>query len=101
MPTRRPVKGLQTGVEVPGPSRWPTVWPASTSVPLAQVVERAEDADGRGDDHPLRDEQPFAVGQQGFHQCTSGARGTSSGVAMLWTVTPGAPRFASAASIEP
>ena len=31
------------------------------------VVERAEHADRRGDDHPLGHEEPLAVGQQGFH----------------------------------
>src|SRR5439155_7182071 len=37
MPTRRPRNGLQTGVDVPGPSSSPTAWPSSTNAPSSSV----------------------------------------------------------------
>ncbi len=71
-------------------------------VARVDVVERAEHAHRGGDDHPLGHEEPFTVGQEGFHGlCDLQDRGMSSGVATLRTVTDGAPRLASAASIEP
>ena len=39
MPTSRP-RRLQTGVEVPGPSRWPTAWPACRSAPSSTSASR-------------------------------------------------------------
>src|SRR5712692_4137175 len=37
MPTSCPRNGLKTGVEVPGPSRCPTVWPLSTRTPSSML----------------------------------------------------------------
>ncbi len=66
MPTSRPVNGLSTGVEVPGPSSMPTVCPSVDVRPLTEV-DGTEHAHRRRDDHALGDEQAFAVVEQGFH----------------------------------
>ena len=103
MPTSLPRNGLHTGVEVPGPSRRPTVWPTSTRSPSSRPSSGAEHADRRGDDHALGNEEPLAVGQKSLHGLTQPPDfvGMSSGLATLRTATSGAPRLASAASIEP
>ena len=72
-------------------------------VALVEIVEGTEHADGRGDDHAFGDEEPFAVGQQSLHglpdlQLSWGRLRDSR---RCRTVTSGAPRLASAASIEP
>ena len=59
-PTRRPANGLETGVEVPGPSSIPIVWPG-VDVGVGGQVDGSEHADRRGDDHPFGDEEALAV----------------------------------------
>src|SRR5256885_15566369 len=61
-----------------------------------------EHTDGGSDDHALGDGENLAGNRHGIHQGRTSERGaTSPGVATPMTGTPGAPRLASPASIEP
>ena len=94
--------GCTPGVEVPGPSRCPTVWPSSTWSP-ASTSSSGRNTPTEGAmimRSGTRSPSPW-VKRASMGYATSRIVGMSSGVATLRTVTDGAPRLASAASIEP